>query len=263
MRVPERTPPVQQWNRFVALGDSTTEGLEDLAQDGGYRGFADRLAEHVAEAQDTPLMYANLAVRGRKAAEVRYEQLPVALEMRPDLASVVVGVNDVLRVTHDLDETLAHVFAMLSSLTATGATVVTFTFPDLSQVMPVAKLLGSRQRVLNQGIREAARRTGALLADLEHHELGLDLRYWHTDRLHGSPHGHAMLAGILAAQLGLSVRTAPLDGLPAPRGWRGEVGWVREHLLDYVTRHARGIKLGDGITAKRPQLLPVLPPGGP
>ncbi|MCU1595585.1 MAG: lipolytic protein family, partial [Frankiales bacterium] len=129
--------------------------------------------------------------------------------------------------------------------------------PDLSQVMPVARLLRSRQRVLNQGIRESARRTGAVLADLEDHALGLDLRYWHSDRLHGSPHGHAMLAGLLAAQLGLPVVPAPLAGDASPRGWRGEVGWAREHLLDYVTRHARGIKLGDGITAKRPALLPV------
>ncbi|MCU1593031.1 MAG: hypothetical protein JWO12_423, partial [Frankiales bacterium] len=71
---------MQRWDSYVAIGDSTTEGLEDLHDDGGYRGFADRLAEHIASAQGS-LLYANLAVRGRKAAEVRQEQLPVALEM--------------------------------------------------------------------------------------------------------------------------------------------------------------------------------------
>src|SRR5690348_4916330 len=60
------------YRRFVALGDSTTEGLMDLNPDGTYRGWADRLAERLA--QDEPdLLYANLAVRGKLARQVREE----------------------------------------------------------------------------------------------------------------------------------------------------------------------------------------------
>ena len=57
--------------RFVALGDSTTEGLMDLYPDGsGYRGWADRLAEHI-DAADPGLLYANLGIRGRKVDQIR------------------------------------------------------------------------------------------------------------------------------------------------------------------------------------------------
>jgi len=39
---------MRRFERYVALGDSTTEGLEDPDGRGGYRGWADRLAERVA-----------------------------------------------------------------------------------------------------------------------------------------------------------------------------------------------------------------------
>jgi lysophospholipase L1-like esterase len=54
------------WTRYVALGDSTSEGLEDPYPGGrGYRGWTDRLA-----AVNPGLTYANLAVRGKLAGQV-------------------------------------------------------------------------------------------------------------------------------------------------------------------------------------------------
>ena len=35
------------FRRYVAIGDSTTEGLEDPDGQGGYRGWANRFAEHL------------------------------------------------------------------------------------------------------------------------------------------------------------------------------------------------------------------------
>ena len=61
---------------YVALGDSFTEGLDDLtAAEGGYRGWADRFAERLADLQPG-LRYANLAVRGKVLREVADEQVP-------------------------------------------------------------------------------------------------------------------------------------------------------------------------------------------
>ena len=94
---------------FVALGDSFTEGLDDpyLADDqstpvgpaagkgaGDFRGWADRLAEYLAESHAPRLRYANLAIRGRRIDQVVEEQVPMALEMKPDLVSFAAGVND-------------------------------------------------------------------------------------------------------------------------------------------------------------------------
>ncbi|MFC7641632.1 SGNH/GDSL hydrolase family protein [Streptosporangium lutulentum] len=94
------------FTRYVALGDSQTEGLGDGDDIRGYRGWADRLAEHLAEA-DPDLLYANLAVRGRLAAQVHAEQLGPALRLRPDLVTVMAGMNDLVRPGFDATEIAA------------------------------------------------------------------------------------------------------------------------------------------------------------
>ena len=72
-----------QIGSFVALGDSFTEGLDDpRADQGGYRGWADRFAEMLAERQPG-LRYANLAVRGKVLRQVAEEQVPQAIAMSP------------------------------------------------------------------------------------------------------------------------------------------------------------------------------------
>src|ERR671925_2179457 len=83
------------WKRFVALGDSLTEGVGDPDRRGRLRGWADRLAAAMASV-DPELAYANLAQRGLPAPEVRRTQLESAVRLRPDLNSVLVGMNDLL-----------------------------------------------------------------------------------------------------------------------------------------------------------------------
>src|SRR4051794_5419342 len=103
------------YRRFVALGDSTTEGLMDPYPGGGYRGWADRLAERLAD--DEPEMrYANLAVRGKLAREVRAEQLEAAIALKPDLASVLSGFNDALRRSVDFPALIAELDTMIGAL---------------------------------------------------------------------------------------------------------------------------------------------------
>ncbi|MGX1089429.1 hypothetical protein RKD47_000110 [Streptomyces albogriseolus] len=142
--------------RYVALGDSQTEGVGDGDDVTGLRGFADRLAEHLAR-HEPALQYANLAVRGRLAGQIHTEQLAPALALRPDLATVVAGVNDLLRPGFDADEVCTHLDAMFGALTGQGALVATITVPDLSRVCPVARPLVPRVTALNEGIRRTAR----------------------------------------------------------------------------------------------------------
>src|SRR5512140_305905 len=91
------------FSRYVAIGDSSTEGLDDPDGRGGYRGWADRLAAHVAAAQSSPLLYANLAIRGRSTRRIRDEQLEPALALRPDLVTLFSGTNDVIGRRFDAD----------------------------------------------------------------------------------------------------------------------------------------------------------------
>lgn len=159
--------------RYVALGDSQTEGVGDGDDVTGLRGFADRLAEHLAR-HEPALQYANLAVRGRLAAQIHTEQLAPALALRPDLATVVAGVNDLLRPGFDADEVCAHLDAMFGALTEQGTQVATITVPDLSRVCPVARPLVPRVTALNEGIRRTARRHGVIVAETALHPVAGD-----------------------------------------------------------------------------------------
>ncbi len=247
----------------MALGDSTTEGMNDPDGRGGYRGWADRLAERIAGTWPD-LAYANLAVRGKVASQVLAEQVPAALALRPDLATVEVGLNDALRPKFDAGVVAGHVGTMVSALTASGAHVLVFTMPDPSPFMPLGRPLRGRLFAFNDVVREVASTHGAAVLDLGAHPVASDPRLWSADRLHANPLGHARLADAAADALGLAGSsnrwTLPLPPLP-PRAARervaAEVAWARQHLVPWLARHVRGRSSGDDRRAKRPELLPV------
>ncbi|SDK16877.1 SGNH/GDSL hydrolase family protein [Streptomyces indicus] len=248
--------------RYVALGDSQTEGVGDGDDTTGLRGFADRLAEQLAES-NPGLRYANLAVRGRLAGQVRSGQLAAALALEPDLATVVAGVNDLLRPRFDADEVAGHLDAMFAALTAQGARVATVTFPDIARIAPAARPLSGRVVALNRRIRESAARYGVSLVETYGHEVVTDARLWSADRLHASPLGHERIAASLAHALALpgssDAWTHPLPPVAgAAGGWRAEVRWAAGFLGPWLGRRLRGRSSGDGRVAKRPELLPVV-----
>ncbi|MFJ3877297.1 SGNH/GDSL hydrolase family protein [Streptomyces sp. NPDC090077] len=252
-----------EYLRYVALGDSQTEGLGDGDDTVGLRGFADRLAGHLA-ATAPGLRYANLAVRGRLAGQVRAEQLGPALELRPDVATVVAGVNDILRPRFDAAEVAGELEEMFAALTGAGARVATVTFPDVARIAPLARPLSPRVSELNGHIRAAAARHGVAVAETGREAAATDPRMWATDRLHASPLGHARIAAALAEALELpGSGGAWREPLP-PRPSRALVGtvaaeaaWLAGFLGPWLGRRLRGTSSGDGRTAKRPQLLPL------
>jgi len=248
--------------RYVAIGDSTSEGLDDPDGQGGYRGWANRLAERIA-ADQGGLLYANLAIRGRTTKQIGDEQLAPALAMRPDLVTVSGGTNDVLGRHFDAGVYASHLLAILEPLVASGATVTMFTLPDLRSVMPLARLLGTRVLDLNAAIRDCCARSGAILCDLARYEIASDPRLWSDDRLHANAAGHARIAEALAYFIGLHEDMSWSDPLPdRPRATamdvaKAEWAWTRRHLLPWVWRHLQGKSSGDGVKPKRPELLPL------
>ena len=244
----------------MAIGDSTTEGLQDPDGCGGYRGWANRFAEHLARANGG-IQYANLAVRGLISKDVRETQLGAALAMKPDLSTVVSGMNDLLRPRFDADEVAGHVAAMIEALTASGATVLTFTMPDMVRVMPMARLIRGRLLALNQRLRDNCRRTGAVLLDLAAHEVGGDRRLWHEDRLHANSVGHERAAMGLAHAAGLEGFEAWADPLPREELTLGDVAraelhWARHYLVPWLADHLRPVATVVHLP-KRPQLTPL------
>ncbi|MFE6925396.1 SGNH/GDSL hydrolase family protein [Nocardia sp. NPDC057663] len=256
--------PGVSFSRYVALGDSQTEGVGDGTDDTGLIGLADRLAVAMSESNPA-LLYANLAVRGKLAGQVRHEQLDAALALRPDVATVIAGVNDLLRPEFDAGVVGRHLEAMFAALTAQGAVVATLTFPDITQVIPVTRPLGARVSALNQEIRAAAQRHGVLVAETADHAVVTDPRMWSWDRLHASSLGHQRIADALAEVLELpgsdSAWTEPLPRDPAQRGAVAavatELRWVTGFLAPWLLRRITGKSSGDGRVAKRPSLAPV------
>jgi lysophospholipase L1-like esterase len=254
------------FQRYVAIGDSSTEGLDDPDGLGGYRGWANRLAERIAGAQATPLLYANLAVRGLPTARIRAEQLGPALELRPDLVTLFAGTNDVVAWRFNADAVARDMEYMQRTLIQNGATVLGFTLPDFSKVLPLARPLSARVHALNDTLRAASKASGAILIDFAQHSIGTDPRIWSEDRLHVNAAGHARIAEALAWALGLPGRdeawSRPLPPAP-PRSWKQKLGaelaWSWQHFLPWIWRALNGRSSSHGRSAKRPQLL-VVPP---
>jgi lysophospholipase L1-like esterase len=253
------------WQRYVAIGDSSTEGLDDPDGAGGYRGWADRLAGHLAAAQGS-VEYANLAVRGRTTVRILEEQLAPALRLRPDLMTVATGVNDLLRPAFDADEVAGNLEQMLVASTAQGVTTVTVTWPDPARLHPVARLITGRVGRLNDAIRAAASRTGALVLDLARHPVAGDPRLWSEDRLHANARGHERIAAALAHLLELpghdegwvSPLVPPMPPTaPAARRLRQDAIWLRRHAAPWALRRLRRRASGDEVGPKRPEPRPV------
>jgi lysophospholipase L1-like esterase len=248
-------------HRLVAIGDSTVEGLEDPGPDGVYIGWADRFACHL-DVIHPGLLYANLAVRGQTAREVRQTQLRPALALSPDFAVVVAGVNDVLRPRFDRDALRSDLFAMHADLAAMGARVLTFTMPDMARVAPLAVVLRRRLQFLNSVTLQCRERFGSIVVDLAAVPAASHPALWHTDRLHGNSEGHRRVAAALAEAMGYEVANWRVEPPPVPKlGWQrvavGEVVWAGSHLLPWAWEHARGQSAEEALTCKRPNLLPV------
>lgn len=232
--------------RFVALGDSLTEGVGDPhpAWPNGFRGWADLLAARLA-AGDPGTEYANLALRGKTARDVATEQVPVALDLRPDLVTVWAGGNDLLRPVLRLDDVLAPVDQALARLAAGAATVVVFTGFEISG-SPVFGPVRSRVRALNAGLREVARDRGVLVADVSERAAWRDRRLWAQDRVHPSALGHDRLAAHVARLIGLGGGTvderplAPAAPARRARALVEEVEWWRVHAAPHIARWATG-----------------------
>jgi lysophospholipase L1-like esterase len=249
------------YTRYVAIGDSQTEGIGDGDEATGYRGWADRLAELLAEAQPD-LTYANLAVRGKVTAQIKTEQLAPALALKPDLVTVVAGMNDLLRPSFDADQVMADIEEMFARLTESGAQVVTVTYPDMGKLSPLARRALPRVLDLNTRLRAAAERHDVAVLDVFPHPVTTDPRLWSQDRIHAGPLGHARIASGMAHTLGLpghenwSAPLPPLAPVPFLRALSTDTLWAVGFLGPWLWRRLRGRSSGDGRTAKRPEPTP-------
>lgn len=261
-------PDAPRWTRYVAIGDSFSEGLWDApdGRDAPLRGWADVLASRLSarrvEAGLAPLEYANLAIRGRKLHGIVVDQVPAALALQPDLVSLVGGGNDILRPTADVDRLARELERAVVRLRESGADVLLGTGFDA--VGPLVSTTRSRVGVFNAHLWSIARRQGAYVVDLWGMRSLRDWRMWAEDRIHLTTDGHARVAQGALVGLGQAPDRADWDDPLAPQPptprlqqARANAVWLREHAYPWATRRLRGRSSGDGLQPKRAVPTPV------
>ncbi|WP_228386491.1 SGNH/GDSL hydrolase family protein [Ornithinicoccus halotolerans] len=262
-RTARTRPQPRPWRRYVAVGDSFTEGMSDPdpEQAGRYVGWADRLAA-LLSAQVDDFSYGNLAIRGRKLEDVVGRQLPAALELGPDLVSIVGGGNDILRPRADVDALAARLEEAVAEARAAGADVLLATPTDPVHA-PVIRRTRGRAAVYTAHIWSIAQRHDCSVI----HQWGLeflhDWRMWAEDRIHLTTEGHRRVALAAYEALGHDPAEAdwqvPLPPQPAPgrlETVRGHAQWARTYVAPWVQRRLQGRSSGDHLDPKRPRPTP-------
>jgi lysophospholipase L1-like esterase len=175
---------------YVALGDSFTAGLEP-----GQPRWADELARALGG------RYVNLAAVGATSEAVEREQLERALELAPDVVTLVCGANDVLFDTRPDPEAyaarLSRMFARLRR-ELPQVQIVTATYPDISRFLELRPRTRARveegMERFNAALRRVARRHDVVLMESFDHPLAKAREIYADDGFHPSPEGHRQAA---------------------------------------------------------------------
>lgn len=228
----------RRWRRYVALGDSLSEGLGDPQSGGRTRGWATLLADRL-QSGHPDLQFTNLSARGYLARHALARQLHRAQQLEPDLVSVFIGGNDVLlspmfdraRFADELEQ-------LVAPFAEARATVVLSTLPDLTACSPLPPplrgLLRRRLSAANDIVIDTAQRHGTVLLEAWGDPRTRRHGMWSVDRIHPSADGHRLIATSVAALLGLPVdehehEPAPTGCRAVARRYAGEAAWLLGH----------------------------------
>ncbi|MQY03958.1 SGNH/GDSL hydrolase family protein [Actinomadura macrotermitis] len=206
---------------FAMLGDSTAAGLGVHTPD---ETPAALLANGLASIAGRPVRLTNVAVSGSRS-EMLAGQVEQALQVRPDVAVIMIGANDVTgRVP--AAESVRHLGTAVERLHAAGCEVVVGTCPDLGSVKPVMQPLrwfaqrASRQLAAAQTIAVVERGGRSVsLGDLLGREFAADPReMFSADRYHPSARGYAAAAMAVLPSMAASLGLDPDHEDAAPAG---------------------------------------------
>jgi lysophospholipase L1-like esterase len=242
---------VARYLRFAALGDSTTYGIGDpvspIVSATGWRGWARLLADALATSYD--VSFCNLAVSGATSRCVASLQLTDALAHRPDVASLIVGVNDTMRSTWDPVRIREDLMTCAEALASDGALLLTARFHDHGRVFGLPGVLRrplqARIEAVNEIYDEVHAAHGGLRIDLAVRPEVLDRSFWSVDRLHPSELGHRLFAAgfaeLLAAE-GFDFAAPSVE----PEGgvetsWRTDLVWIAAEGVPWIGRRARDL----------------------
>lgn len=242
--VGERVPG-RRGARFVAIGDSFTEGVGDDLPDGTQRGWADLVALALATSGSSPsghspfpalapttpreaedhwpvsralpsdsaaltgvnhgVQYANLAIRGKLLAPIVAGQLEPALALSPTLLSVCGGGNDVMRPRVEIDAIISLLDEVAQRAAARGAHVLMLTGGNPTRHLPLGALIQRRGDRLAGACLDKFTRPGVTFVNNWLDDALAEREYWSSDRLHLNARGHTRVAANVLHAIGVPV----------------------------------------------------------
>jgi lysophospholipase L1-like esterase len=250
--------------RYVAIGDSFTEGLGDELPDGSVRGWADHVAVGLAATAAEPVQYANLALRGRLLEPVVTDQLEAALALdpAPTLITLNGGGNDMMRPGCDVARLVELTERAVLRCAEAGAQLVLVSGADPTARLPFGSMMHRTGEALTAAVADLAARSGLVFVDAFGDEELRRPGYWSPDRLHLGPAGHRRVAGLVLTAIGRPATAHVIDAGPAEaRRLGAEARYYREHVLPWALRRLTRRSSGHGRTGKHLDWVPV--PAGP
>ncbi|MGW9628891.1 SGNH/GDSL hydrolase family protein [Microbacterium sp. NPDC055521] len=246
--------------RFVAIGDSFTEGVGDELPDGSVRGWADLAAQGWAHAIGEPIQYANLAIRGRLIWPIVEEQLEPALALRPTHLSFNGGGNDILRPNADTEHIADAFSRVLRRCDEEGVTLILLSGANPSAQLPLGPVFQRRGDALSAAVLRRVEDRPDVIRALNWPDAELSRpRYWSQDRLHMNANGHHRVAARVLHALGLEPPEewwSPSTDHPAgPAG----LAYYRQFVGPWVRRRVTRTSSGDGRVAKFPAWVEMVP----
>ena len=250
-----------RYKRLIVCGDSYSEGMSDVIVNGQYRGWADRIADVMAQ-ENTEFTYVNLAVRGKLLKQVIDDQLPVAIGYvtGPDtLLSFHAGANDALRPGYKPEVAQALYAEAVRRAAKTGATLMLFTVLERTgNTGRGSDVWAARFSEFNIIVHAVGAEVGAIIVDANNDSFFNDNRFLAVDRLHLNTEGHNRVAQALLEKLGYRFDASwriPLPPAPKPSWLSRRISstiWLFSFGLPWIWRRLRGKSSGEGRSAKYP-----------
>ncbi|WP_328468008.1 SGNH/GDSL hydrolase family protein [Actinoplanes sp. NBC_00393] len=252
--------------RYVAIGDSFTEGLGDTQPDGTERGWADLVAAGIAAGEGETIQYANLAIRGRLLEPIVTEQLDAALALspQPTLLSLNGGGNDMMRPGGDLAHLVRLTERAVQRCNEAGVRVLLLSGADPSGHLPFGSRMRPKGAALTDAVRGFVDRYDVVFVDMFNDREIQRRDYWSTDRLHLNANGHRRVASKVLTALGYPTEAHVIaPGPAASLNLIAEARYYREHVLPWIQRRLAGRSSGDNRTGKYVDWVPVSSPAVP
>ncbi len=233
--------------RYVAIGDSFTEGVGDELPDGRVRGWADLVAQGWASAAREPIEYANLAIRGKLVWPIVEQQLEPALALKPTHLSFNGGGNDMLRPRTSVAHVVSAFDTVLRRCDEEGVQLIVLSGANPTAQLPLRRVIQRRGDLLSRAVESRlASRNDVVQAYNWFDEELATASFWSEDRLHMNSRGHHRVAARVLSALGMQPPPEWWSLPPLPFAGARGAAYYRDHVGPWVRRRLTGTSSGDG-----------------